>query len=155
MIDKIKNLLMGKTAESTVVVDDQEQLRVAAAAAALMIEAAVMDGEFDGPERHVISGLLGSCFDLDVAEIEALIEAGEKAVGDSVELFSFSRVLKNGFDHEQRIEMIEMMWHVSYADGVLHDYEANLVRRLTGLLHVTDRESGEARKRVLERLDIG
>ena len=41
-----------------------------------------------------------------------------------------------------------------FADGVVHDFEANLVRRATGLLHVSDYESGEARKRVLERLDI-
>ena len=48
-----------------------------------------------------------------------------------------------------------MMWEVAYADGVLHDFESNLIRRATGLLHVSDQESGDARKRVLERLDIG
>ena len=35
-----------------------------------------------------------------------------------------------------------------------HDYEANLVRRVAGLLYVQDRESGRARKRVLERLNL-
>ena len=50
--------------------------------------------------------------------------------------------------------MIEMLWEVAYADGILHDFEANLIRRATGLLHVSDRESGVARKRVLEQLDI-
>ena len=46
-----------------------------------------------------------------------------------------------------------MMWAVAFADGNVHDYEANLIRRATGLLHLSDRESGEARKRVLEQLD--
>ena len=43
--------------------------------------------------------------------------------------------------------MMEMLWEVAYADGELHDYEANLMRQVTGLLYVTDRESGDARKR--------
>jgi uncharacterized tellurite resistance protein B-like protein len=47
-----------------------------------------------------------------------------------------------------------MMWEVAYADGALHDYEASLLRRVTGLLYVSDRESGEARKRVLARLGL-
>jgi len=47
--------------------------------------------------------------------------------------------------------MIEMLWDVAYADGVLHDFESNMLRRAAGLLYVTDRESGDARKRVLGR----
>ena len=47
-----------------------------------------------------------------------------------------------------------MLWEVAYADGELHDYEANLMRRVTGLLFVSDQESGEARKRALERLGL-
>jgi uncharacterized tellurite resistance protein B-like protein len=47
-----------------------------------------------------------------------------------------------------------MLWEVAYADGTLHDYEASLLRRITGLLYVSDRESGEARKRVLARLGL-
>ena len=47
-----------------------------------------------------------------------------------------------------------MLWEVAYADGVLHDYEANLMRRVGGLIYVTDRDRGDARRRVLERLGI-
>ena len=50
--------------------------------------------------------------------------------------------------------MIEMLWEVVYADGQLHDYEASLLRRVTGLLYVSDRDSGEARLRVMEKLGI-
>jgi uncharacterized tellurite resistance protein B-like protein len=41
-----------------------------------------------------------------------------------------------------------MLWEVAYADGNVDDYEANLVRRVAGLLYVPDRDSGAARKRV-------
>ena len=47
--------------------------------------------------------------------------------------------------------MIEMLWDVVYADGDLDDFEANMMRAVTGLLYVSDRDSGDARKRVLAR----
>jgi uncharacterized tellurite resistance protein B-like protein len=46
---------------------------------------------------------------------------------------------------------MEMLWDVAYADDHLHHLESSLMRRLAGLLHVDDRDSGEARKRVLAR----
>jgi len=49
---------------------------------------------------------------------------------------------------------MEMLWEVAYADGVLHDYEASLMRRVTGLIYVTDQESGAARKRVMQKLGL-
>ena len=48
--------------------------------------------------------------------------------------------------------MIEMIWEVVYADGELHDYEDSLLRRIAGLIYVSDRDRGAARKRALERL---
>jgi uncharacterized tellurite resistance protein B-like protein len=47
-----------------------------------------------------------------------------------------------------------MLWEVAYADGILHDYEASLLRRVTGLLYVSDKASGAARLRVLARLGL-
>ncbi len=54
---------------------------------------------------------------------------------------------------EAWLELMEMLWEVAYADGELHHLEANLMRRLAGLLQVPDRDSGAARKRALKRLD--
>ena len=68
---------------------------------------------------------------------------------NAVEMSRFTSLLRDQFDHEERIEMIEMLWHVVYVDGKIHDHEANLLRRVAGLLYVSDRESGEARKRVV------
>ena len=152
MMKRIKALMLGGEEPAA---DNVAGDGVQAAAAALLIEAAFMDGEFDSQEHETITRLLSERFDLDGGEVAELIEAGRQTVDRSVELFTFTRVLKNTHDDAQRIDLIEMMWEVAYADGVLHDYEANLVRRVAGLLHVPDKQSGAARKRVLERLDIG
>ena len=151
MMKRIKALMLGGEGPAA---DDVAGDGVQAAAAALLIEAAFMDGEFDSQEHETITRLLSERFDLNGGEVAELIEVGRQTVDRSVELFTFTRVLKNSHDDAERIDLIEMLWEVVYADGELHDYEANLVRRVAGLLHVPDQQSGAARKRVLERLDI-
>lgn len=151
MLNQIKSLIFNAGAGEIALSDDKD--RVAAAAAALLIETAVMDGRFDAGERRAVTGLLSGRFGMDAAMAAEIIAEAEAAVAQSAGLFSFTRILRGDYDHAERVEMIEMMWEVAYADGVLHDYEANLIRRATGLLHVSDQESGAARKRVLERLD--
>ena len=63
-------------------------------------------------------------------------------------------MVKAAFSQEERIELMEMLWEVVYADGELHHYEANLMRRLAGLLQVSDRDAGSARKRARKRLGL-
>ena len=129
-----------------------EQYHVAAAA--VLVEAAQLDGSFDAEERAKILDLVTRRFGLDGAAGAALIEAAEQAVAHAKPLHGFTRTLKDAFDHDERIELLEMLWEVAYTDGRLHDYEASLIRRVTGLLHVSDRDSGAARKRALARLGI-
>jgi len=124
------------------------------AAAALLVEAARMDQSFDGAERQTIAALLRERFSLGEDEVEALIDTADVEVENAVELYSTARLVKDRFSHEERIGLMEMLWEVVYADGRLHDYEASLLRRIAGLVYVSDRESGSARKRALERLGI-
>ncbi len=125
------------------------------AAAALLVEAAEMDSDFDAAERVRIGQLIQAQFELAPDEAEDLLAEAEKAAAASVAWHGFTSAIKDGFDHAERVQLIEMLWEVVYVDGQLHDYEASLLRRITGLLYVSDRESGEARKRVLARLGSG
>ncbi|NQU60344.1 MAG: TerB family tellurite resistance protein [Rhodospirillales bacterium] len=147
MIERIKALVLGGGGAVP-----EKAMETDVAAVALLIEAAIMDGDFGAAERAAIAALIEERFGLAGADVEDLITAGSMAVEKSHQLFAFTRVLKQGFDAGQRQQMIEMLWEVAYADGVVHDYEANLVRRVCGLLHVSDRDSGAAKKRVLAKL---
>lgn len=128
----------------------RDDLRLAVAA--LLVEAAHMDGTFDPDERETVVRLLTDRFPLDASSAAALVAEAEEAVAGAAEIWSWARVVKDRFDPAERIEMIEMLWEVAYADGELHHYEANLLRRVAGLIHVEDRDSGAARKRVLAKL---
>lgn len=147
MLDRLKSLFSEQSPPAGGHTHDQLQL----AAAALLVEAARMDDSFDSTEREVIGRLLRERFGLDEASAASLLDAASDATEDSVELYTFSRRVKDAFDHDERVGMVEMLWEVVYADGEVHDHEANLLRRVAGLLYVSDRESGEARKRVLDR----
>ena len=124
------------------------------AAAALMVEAACLDDEFIAAERDRIAALTQARFGLSQDEAETLIEEAEQAVDASHQLHRFAQVIRDRFSEAERIELIEMLWEVVYADGRLHDYEANLLRRIGGLIYVSDRDRGVARKRVLARLGL-
>jgi uncharacterized tellurite resistance protein B-like protein len=83
-----------------------------------------------------------------------LIDRASSAVAESAQLYSFTRPLKDRLQPEERVRIIEMLWEVACADGKIDSYESGLVRRVAGLLFVPDKESGEARQRVLARLDL-
>ena len=152
MINRIKKLFSRIDANDEAALDSVEAH--ALAAAVLMVEAARLDGEFDVSERQSIRSLVIGHFGLDEEEANALIAEAEIVHDDSNHLVRFTRTIKDAYPPDERIAIIEMLWEVVYADGVLHDYEANLLRRIGGLIYVSDRDRGAAHKRVTERLGI-
>jgi uncharacterized tellurite resistance protein B-like protein len=134
---------------------DEDQSRIVeSAAAALLVEAALADGRFDTAERAQIEDVLRHLFGLPDDDVEALIADAESAVANSNQLYGFTRTVKDELAYEQRVEIMQMLWEVVYADGQLDDFEANLVRRVSGLLYVTDQDSGRARKAALDQLGL-
>jgi uncharacterized tellurite resistance protein B-like protein len=66
--------------------------------------------------------------------------------------YHYTKILKDNLDDAGRVRIIEMLWGVVLADGDADDYETNLMRRICGLLYVSDKDSGEMRKQVQERI---
>ena len=125
-----------------------------AAAAAVLVEAALTDGTFDDEERTAIIDVLSGEFELAPEDAADLIDKAAADPEHANKLYAATRTIRDEFDEDQRIEMMVMLWRVAYADGILHDYEANLVRRVAGLLYVKDQDSGRARKIALQQLDM-
>ena len=141
-------------AVEAVVAEARSDLEKQAAATALLVEAAMMDGVFDAAERAVICRICESHFQLSAAAAEELICDAEAAVTENPNLHRYTQAVKANFSHEERVEIIEMLWQVAYADGELHEYESNLLRRIGGLIYVSDKERGAARKRVLAQMGL-
>jgi len=124
------------------------------AAVALLLEAARLDAEEHPAELAVIERLVRERFGLEPKEADELLALASERQRRAVEVHAFTHQIKTQFSHEERVQLIEMLWEVVYADGRLHDYETNLLRRVAGLVHVSDRERGEARRRALKKLGL-
>lgn len=148
MLEKLLSLLVPSQASTS----GEEGL--SQATAILLAEAGMMDGAIGEDERQAILRLLGQRFSLSEDAAQAVFARAETAVKDGTELYSHSKIVKDALSYEERLDIIEMLWEVVYADGHLHDYEANLMRRLNRLLYVEDVDSGLARKRVMDRLGL-
>lgn len=151
MFSMIKSFLSGDEAESS---EETGEAGLAAAAVAVFVEAALLDGDFDSSERNAIEAILVDRFGLSTDDANALIEEAVSHSEDANRVYAATRTIRDGFSDAERIDVLEMLWEVAYADGTLHDFEANLVRRVAGLLYVRDRDSGMARKRALKRLGL-
>lgn len=125
----------------------------ALAVAVLMVEAAETDGQFDDEEMVMSAALLRRRFDLSDLDAAALLAKARTRAEESAELFGFTRQIKDNFSEDERIDLMEMLWELAYVDGRLDELEASLMRRLAGLLYVSDHDSGTARKRALQRLE--
>lgn len=148
MIERLLNFLSG--AEAPEVGAGANELHLAVAA--LLIEAARMDENFEPAERAMIERLLAQRFDLTSDAVAALVAAAEEKVRNSTQYFPFTREILKQLTTEQRVVIIEMLWEVAYADGVLDPHEDTLLRQIAGLIHVPDRDRGLARQRALEKI---
>lgn len=148
MLNRIKSFFTsGDTPE-------REEDAVQAAAAALLVEAARTDDTITESERERILAVTRRHFDLNEEEAQDLLSAAVFDTEGASPYHRYISVIMDRCPPEQRLWIVEMLWEVAYADGHLNDLEASLLRRIGGLLHVSDVERGEARKRVLTRLGL-
>jgi uncharacterized tellurite resistance protein B-like protein len=132
----------------------QRQPDVKLSVAVLLVEAARQDDQFEPRERAVIEALLTQKFDMTAVECAALLAAAVARSEQMVQIQGHTSELLDAMTQEERIGVIEMLWDVAYADGVLDPEEDLLIRKVAGLIAVTDRERVVARNRVMARLGI-
>ncbi len=148
MLDKLLSLFKGDQPSAPALKDDLHL-----AVAALLVEAAWHDNVFDLPEREAIARVLVEHFAMSDGEARDLIAAAA-AQGRAGQLFGYTSKVVKAWEEPERIKLIEMLWEVAYADGMLDPYEDALIRKVAGLVYVTDQERGFARKRVRARLGL-
>jgi uncharacterized tellurite resistance protein B-like protein len=150
MIDRIFSLLKGDVKAAKTETRAASGLQVAVGA--LLVEAARRDDVFNADEQSAIKRLLAGHFDLSESDTQDLFDVAEAASASSGQLFGFTNKIVKELDEDDRVHIIEMLWEVAYADGVLDAHEDAMIRRVAGLVYVSDFERGAARRRVLERL---
>jgi len=148
MIDRIMSLLKSEP-ETPVIEDKPDELNMAVAA--LLVEAACRDDSFDEQERELIESLISEKYDLSKEQTHELVEAAHAAQQDSGHLYGFTRNMVKAMEYEERVHLIEMLWDVAFADGELDPPEDAMIRRVAGLIYVSDKDRGAARRKILAR----
>ena len=113
----------------------------------LMIEAANTDGEITQEELNKISQSLINIFKEDPKTVEVSLTNAFQNKDNSQSLHYYTSKLNKSFSNENKIKLIEVLWEIILADNEIHDFETNLIRRLAGLLYISDVECGNAKIR--------
>jgi len=113
----------------------------------LMIEAANTDGEVKQEELNKISHSLINVFKEDPNVVEESLTKAFEDKDNSKSLYYYTSKLNKTYTNEQKLQLIEVLWEIILADNEVHDFETNLIRRLAGLLYISDVECGNAKIR--------
>ncbi|MDB9818021.1 TerB family tellurite resistance protein [Pelagibacterales bacterium] len=143
MFDNLKTFFDKKT-DLTEISFDSEKIAVVA----LLISTAKYDGNFDESERLEIHNLIKNYFSLSSESTDDLFKAAEKIENEANDLQQFTRSLNKLLNEEEKLKIVELIWKIVMADGIIDNYEENLVRRLSGLLYLQDKDIGNIKNKL-------
>ena len=115
--------------------------------AALLIHAAKIDENYTDAEKRIIKQALIELNNISSDKTENLIRLAEKKEEESNQIVEFTREIKK-YSMESRLKIIEIIWKIVYSDGTSDSYESNLIRRICGLLYISDKDSGIIKTKV-------
>jgi uncharacterized tellurite resistance protein B-like protein len=135
MLKKIRSIFT-RTSEE---VSEKEQVsqKIDKTCAALIIEVALADKVFDESEVNLLKEMLLKAYTLEAVEIQDLIENAEKAVEESTSLYEYTKEVNDNFDYESKLNLVDQLWRIAFADGNLDKYEEHVVRKIADLIHIS------------------
>jgi len=114
---------------------------------ALLIHAAKIDENYTEIEKKIIIKAIMQLNEINFDEAEKLLKLAEKKEEESNQIVEFTREIKK-YSMEFRLKIIEIIWKIVYSDSTSDSYESNLIRRICGLLYISDKDSGTIKIKV-------
>ena len=136
MFKRIMTLLQGEGE----VAEESRFERVQVATCALLMEVAHSDGHYQSVEATIVHDLLAQKFNLSAAAVAELVDYSHQHREDSLDLFQFAREINAHFSREEKLDVMEGVWRVIYADGTLDKHEDALARQLATLLRLDHKD---------------
>jgi uncharacterized tellurite resistance protein B-like protein len=142
-LSSLKTLITYCAADST---PRSKEEKARLATAALLIRVAIADRDMSEPKRKGLHAIVRVAFELDDTVATQLIQDGYAAERKAIDLYQFTRQIKDAFDEEGRRRVVQMMWDTAYLEGGLNGFEANVIWRAADLLGVSTRQRVEMRQ---------
>ena len=114
---------------------------------ALLVHAAKIDENYSEVEKEIIKKVIVQLNGVELNESEKLLKIAEKVEENSNQIVEFTKEIKK-YSMEFRLKIIEIIWKIVYSDGASDNYESNLIRRICGLLYISDKDNGIIKTKV-------
>ena len=118
----------------------------------VLIESAKSDGEFSEAEIEKIISM--NKLKLEDKPAHELFYKTLELNQDNIEMYSITKDIRDNFDADEIKGIVKYIWYVVLSDGHLDDFEAALMRKLTGLFHLTGKEAAEIKSAAENDLNI-
>ena len=121
----------------------------------LLIHAAKIDENYTEKEKELINNFIINIAKKNPGILknktssQILIES-EKQEKDSNHILEFTREIKK-MDIKIKTFILETLWEIVLSDNKSGIYESNLIRRICGLLYISDKISGEVKLSIIEK----
>ena len=113
----------------------------------LLIHAAKIDEKYAESEKEIITKAIVDLNEVDLNEAKEILKLAEKKEKESNQIVEFTREIKK-YSMESRLKIIEIIWKIVYSDGTNDSYESNLIRRICGLLYISDKDNGIIKSKI-------
>ena len=114
---------------------------------ALLIHAAKIDENYTENEKTIIKKVIMDLNKISSNQANELLKLAEKKEEESNQIIEFTKEIKK-YSMEFKLKIVEIIWKIVYSDGTSDDYESNLIRRICGLLYVSDKDNGTIKTKV-------
>ncbi len=131
---------------------ENKQHDIQIATAVLMIDLMGIDDEDSSQEKQAISAALQEKFKLNPGEIENILTLGKLKAQEATDFHEFTSLINQHFEYADKVNIIEHLWLIAYADNKLHHYEEHSIRKIADLLYVSHADFIAAKHKVLSTL---
>ena len=114
---------------------------------ALLIHAAKIDENYTENEKTIIKKVIIDLNKISSNQADELLKLAEKKEEESNQIIEFTKEIKK-YSMEFKLKIVEIIWKIVYSDGTSDDYESNLIRRICGLLYISDKDNGIIKAKV-------
>ena len=121
------------------------------ATAALLLEMMRMDSSVTADETATVAKALQTRFGLDAQQVDTLMTLATEEAKQATDYFQFTSLINKSFSREQKIQVVEYLWQVAFADVHLDAHEQHFMRKIADLLYISHADYVAAKQRAREQ----
>ena len=124
-----------------------DERAVALACGALLVEMMRIDAQEHPLEAQVLRRALRDYLKIGETDADELVALAEREAAQATDYFQFTSLISRSFSMARKIQFVEALWRVAYADNEISPHERHMMRKIESLLHILPADHLAARDR--------